>query len=152
MTSAIPIATDASLPRPEARPRADVVIFDGHCSICRSQVKRLAGWDRHERLAYLSLHDDEVANRYPDLRHDDLMRNMYVVDRHGGRHRGAAAIRYLARRLPALWWLSPILSIPGTMPLWQWLYQQVATRRYLFGRVEACDGMTCRLHDRGRGL
>jgi hypothetical protein len=44
-------------------------------------------------------------------------------------HRGADAIRYLARRLPALWPLLPVLRLPGSMPAWRWLYRKLADRR-----------------------
>ena len=74
------------------------------------------------------------------------MREMYVVDSQGRRHAGAAAVRYLSRRLPRLWWLAPLLHLPGTMPLWSWLYRRVAKSRYRFGRVEACDDGSCRIH------
>ncbi|HET6883178.1 MAG TPA: DUF393 domain-containing protein [Pirellulales bacterium] len=139
-------AAVSDLPSPEERPNADVVIFDGHCRICTAQIRRLAGWDWGGRLSYLSLHDARVAERYPDLSHDALMKEMYVVDRSGRRHPGASAIRHLSCRLPTLWWLAPILHIPGSLPIWSWLYRQIAHRRYRFGRVAECDGGTCHLH------
>lgn len=140
-------ATVDTLPGPADRPAADVVIFDGHCRICRGQVHRLHRWDKSDRLAYLSLHDPEVARRYPDLEHDDLMRNMVVVDGAQHRHRGAEAVRYLSRRLPRLWWAMPLLHIPGSMPLWRWLYDLVARYRYKFGRTgPVCDDGACKLH------
>ena len=137
----------APLPTPDERPAADVVIYDGHCRICTGQIRRLAAWDSGGRLAYLSLHDAETARRYPDLSHEALMQDMYVVDQRGRRHRGAEAIRFLSCRLPRLWWLAPLLHLPGTLPLWQWCYRQVAKRRYRFGRIESCDDGSCRLHD-----
>jgi predicted DCC family thiol-disulfide oxidoreductase YuxK len=97
-------------------------------------------------LAYLSLHDPEVARRYPDLTHEMLMRDMYVVDRSGRRHRGAAALRYLSRRLRRLWWLAPVLHVPFSLPVWQWVYRQVADRRYRWGRVEECGDEGCAVH------
>lgn len=139
------------LPGPHERPDADVVIYDGQCRICTGQVQRLADWDHRQRLAFLSLHDPEVAQRYPDLDHDDLMQNMVVVDGAGRRHRGAAALRYLSRRLPRLWWAAPMLHIPGSLPLWQWLYRAFARRRYQFGRVVSCDDGTCRVPQSGAG-
>jgi len=146
-TAADPIPRSTpTLPPPVARPQADVVIYDGHCRMCSAQVGFLERFFAGGRVAYLSLHDPEVARRYPDLTHDDLMRQMYVVDRQERRHGGAAAVRYLSRRLPRLWWLAPLLHLPGSMPLWQWLYRQVANRRYLFGRLETCDDGSCRLH------
>ncbi len=138
------------LPTPDERPGADVVIYDGNCRICTAQVRKLPWWDCQQRLAYLSLHDPKVGRRYPDLTHDALMRDMYIVDHRGRRHRGAAAIRYLSRRLRRLWWLAPVLYIPGSLPLWQWLYRQVANRRYRFGRTGVhgadCDDGACQLH------
>lgn len=140
--------TEKPLPTPADRPDADVVIYDGHCRMCSAQVRKLDWWDCQHRLAYLSLHDPEVAQRYPDLSHDALMQEMYVVDGRGVRHHGAGAIRYLSRRLRWLWWLMPVLHIPGSLPLWQWLYRQIARRRYRFGRTDQCDSGTCRLHGR----
>ncbi len=137
---------ESPLPSPADRPGADVVIFDGHCQICTGQIRRLVRWDWGGRLAYLSLHDPEVARRWPDLTHDALMEEMYLIDRYGHRHPGALAVRYLSRRLPTLWWLAPILHLPGTLRLWQWLYRQIAQRRYRFGRVATCDDGACRLH------
>jgi predicted DCC family thiol-disulfide oxidoreductase YuxK len=140
-------ALAARLRDPDAAPDADVVIYDGNCGFCRNQVQRLARWDRAGKLAFLSLHDPRVAARYPDLDRDTLLRQMYVVDRRGKRHGGAAALRYLSRRLPRLWFLAPPLHIPGTLALWQWLYNQVARRRYgLGGAGEACDSGACRIH------
>lgn len=144
-TAAVP---HTRLPSPDERPQADVVIYDGHCRICTGQIRRLARWDWGGRLSYLSLHDPRVPDRYPDLNHDALMKEMYVIDRTGRRHPGALAIRYLSCRLPTLWWLSPILHLPGTGPLWSWLYRQIANRRYRFGRVAECGGGTCHLHGR----
>ena len=98
----------------------------------------------------MSLHDPEAARRYPDLTHDMLMRDMYVVDRSGRRYRGAAALRYLSRRLRRLWWLAPLLHIPFSLPVWQWLYRQIADRRYRWGRVEDCSNEACEVHAGGR--
>lgn len=146
-TTTIP-AAPGRLIAPAERPDADVVIYDGHCRFCTNQVRRLARWDSKGRLAFLSLHDPQVAERYPDLTYDALMRDMHVVDVQGGRHRGAAAFGYLSRRLPRLWPLAPVMHVPGSMPIWQWLYRRVANRRYLFGRVEQCEDGSCSLHVR----
>ena len=142
-----PVDRSTDLPLPGALPEADVVIYDGKCVFCRGQVERLYRWDGAGRLAFLSLHDRSVAERYPDLTHERLMREMVVVDRTGRRHGGADAVRYLSRRLPKLWWIAPVLHLPGTMWLWRWLYRTVARRRYrLRGQTVECDGGTCHLH------
>lgn len=136
------------LATPQQRPDVDVVIYDGDCRFCTGQVERLARWDTAGRLAFVSLHDPIVAERWPDLTHDMLMEQMYVVDRHGHRHGGAAAFRYLTRRLPRLWVLAPLLHLPFTLPLWQWGYRQVAKRRYKIAGKNGphCDGDVCSVH------
>lgn len=135
----------ADLPDPDARPDADVVIFDGHCNFCRGGVERLNWLDRGNRLAFISLHDPRVAQRYSDLSHDDLMLQMYVIDRQGNRHAGSEAVRYLSRRLRLLWPTVPILHLPGSAGLWRWMYLQVARRRYrLAGKNCGSDG--CKIH------
>jgi predicted DCC family thiol-disulfide oxidoreductase YuxK len=139
-------AASSHLPTPEERPGADVVIYDGHCRICTSQVRKLLWWDSKKRLAYVSLHDPFVGEKYPDLTHDRLMQEMVIVDRNGRRHFGAEAIRYLTLRLPKLWWASPILWFPGSMFLWRFLYRKIANSRYKFGKIEDCDGGSCSLH------
>ncbi len=134
-----------TLPSVAERPHADVVIYDGKCPFCRAQVSRLAAWDGGGRLAFLSAHDPLVAERYADLSLDQLMAQMYVVDGHGRRHGGAAALRYLSRRLPRLWPMAPWLHIPFSLPFWQWIYRQVAARRYRLSGGPACDNGTCQI-------
>ena len=96
------------LPDPDAFSDADVVIYDGHCNFCRSQINTLHRFDCcGHRLAYLSLHDPRTSRRYPDLTHEMLMEQMYVIDRQGQRHEGSNAVRYLTRRLPTLWIAAP---------------------------------------------
>jgi predicted DCC family thiol-disulfide oxidoreductase YuxK len=138
------------LPDPDARPKSDVVIYDGDCRFCTGQVRNLRRLDRcGSRLSFLSLHDPRVAQRYPDLSHDALMEQMYVVDTRGRRHGGSDAVRYLTRRLPLLWPAMPILHLPGTARLWRWAYQQVAKRRYkISGKTggKGCDSDACSIH------
>lgn len=133
---------------PDQHPGADVVIYDGECRFCTAQVQRLARFDGRDRLAFLSLHDPRVSRWCPDLTEQELLEQMYVVTRHGTRYGGAAAVRYLSRRLPRLWLLAPWLHIPGSLPLWQWLYMQVARRRYRYGKEDPCDAGQCDIHYR----
>src|SRR5262249_32378090 len=111
---------------------------------------KLARWDANgRRLAFLSLHDPEVHTRFPQLTHDQLMQEMYLVDRRDQIHRGAEAFRYLTTRLPRLYPLTVLLYIPFSLPLWHWTYRQIARRRYqIMGKTHECDGDACRIHFR----
>ncbi|MBX3421552.1 MAG: DUF393 domain-containing protein [Pirellulaceae bacterium] len=140
----VAVRTPVVLPDPSQLPSADVVIWDGHCNFCRSGVERLRRLDSNQ-LAYLSLHDQRTATLCPDLTHTQLMEQMWVVTAQGKKFGGADAAKYLSRKLPKLWWLIPLLHLPGSMPLWRWLYQRIALRRYqLAGKT--CENGTCKLH------
>ena len=144
------------LPCPRNHPGADVVIYDGQCVFCAKQVKNLMRLDGKNRLAFVSLHDVFVTEQFPDLGFDQMMEQIYLIPNAGeaGGYRsarlgGAAAIRFLSRRLPKLWILAPLMHIPFTMPIWQWVYRQIADRRYkIAGKSDPqCDkNGTCDLH------
>jgi predicted DCC family thiol-disulfide oxidoreductase YuxK len=141
--------TTSGLPDPDQAPGKDVVIYDGECNFCKAQVNRLRMFDRlGQRLAYLSLHDPRVQQRYPNLTYEQLMEQMFVVDSAGKQYGGSDAVRYLSRRLPLLWPAMPILHLPGTAALWRWAYHQVAKRRYkISGRSQKdCDSGACSIH------
>ena len=136
------------LPDPDAAPNTDVVIYDGECNFCKSQVARLRSLDWFgNRLSFLSLHDPRVAERYPNLTHDQLMDQIYVIDRQGRQFGGSEAVRVLSRRLPLLWPVMPILHLPGTAGLWRWGYNEIAKRRYkISGRSKDCSKDACSIH------
>jgi len=142
----------AEFPTPAKRPEADIVLYDGHCNIWQAGMRRLAWWDCQTKLSYLSIHDPLVAERWPDLSQDRLMEQMCIIERdssaHPGReHWGADAIRYLTRRLRRLWWLMPVMHVPGAMHIARPLYRWVAKNRYrIAGKRQACDSDACSLH------
>lgn len=137
--------TADKLPSPGERPAADVVIYDGNCRFCTSQVRKLLWWDCQGKLAYLSLHDPEVARRWPDLSHERLMQEMLVIDQRGNRHWGPEAFRYFSRRLRRLWWTAPLLHFPGIMLIGRPLYRWIARNRYRISGM-TCDEGSCSLH------
>ncbi len=139
------------LPSPTDLPEADVLIFDGHCSFCRRQVARIGRADAGgKRLAFVSLHDPIVGQRWPELSHQQLMDEMTIVSHNGRVRGGAAAIQYLTRRLPRWWILAPVLHFPGAMYIVSRIYRQIAKHRYRWGRYESCDEGNCSIIDRSR--
>ncbi len=126
---------------------SDVVLFDGECRFCTSSVEALRRLDGKGRLRFLSLHDPSVRIDYPDLSHDMLMSEMWIVTPQGKQYPGADAVRYLSRRLPILYPIAPVLHIPFSRPLWRWLYRFVARNRYRIAGRDCTDG-TCRVHSR----
>lgn len=131
-------------------PDRDVVIFDGQCKLCRAGVGKLQALDWFSHFRFVSLHDAEIRERFPDLTYDMLMAEMYVVSRSGKRMGGAAAFRYMSWFIPVLWPIAPFMNLPGTLPIWSFFYKIVARNRYRFGRIQDCDGGTCSIHFGGK--
>lgn len=129
-------------PEPAPPPR-DTVLYDGRCRFCRGQIAMLRGLDVCSRLEFISLHDPQVARDFPGIPPEQLLEEMIVVDRTGRTWRGASAVRYLSRRLVALWPLALPLHVPGTLPLWRWLYRLVARNRHRIAGT--CDDGGCRI-------
>lgn len=132
------------LPEPTAA-GARIVVYDGRCRFCRGQMSILRALDVFDTLRYLSLHDPRVPELLPGMTRDELLQAMVVLDPQGRRHIGASAVRYLTRSLPALWWLAPLLHIPGSFGLWRALYDAVARVRYRLGGVRCEEEGACRL-------
>jgi predicted DCC family thiol-disulfide oxidoreductase YuxK len=42
--------------------------------------------------------------------------------------------------------LAPVVHVPFSLPLWQFLYRQVARHRYRWGQVNQCDDDACNVH------
>lgn len=125
------------------KPAHDTVLYDGQCRFCRSRVANLRRLDLGGRLAFMSLHDDRVAHDFPEISRERLLEEMFVVDTSGNARSGATAVRYLSRRLPLLWPLAPFLHVPGSLPVWNWLYRLVARNRMRLSGT--CDEGTCRV-------
>lgn len=157
---------DLRFPHPTERPGSIVVIFDGKCRFCTSQVRILQRVDFAKRLSFISLHDPHVALWWPDLTYDQLMEQIFVIpptesdaaigDRPTGigtgehRYAGAEGFRYIAWRLPLLWPAALVLSLPFCMPIWKAMYDFIARQRYRFGKLGSENGCgpdgTCELH------
>ena len=142
--------TPAPFPSPLDLPEADVVIYDGKCVFCQKSIVMLNRWVGKDQLCYVSLHDPWVAENVPDLTYDQLMKQVWLVSRKdGSKHGGAEMVRYLSTRSWKLYLAAPLMYFPKSMPLWQWLYQIVARRRYKIANKdgEPCDeDGTCRVH------
>jgi len=140
----------SDFPSPIDLPSADVVIYDGKCVFCRKSIGWLQAWVSKDQLAFISLHDPWVAEFAPELTYQQLMDQVWLVSREdGSTHGGAEMVRYLSTRSWKLWLAAPLMYIPGSMPLWQWMYQQVAKRRYKIANKngEPCDeDGTCNIH------
>ncbi len=123
----------------------DTVIYDGHCKFCTRGIETMRRLDFTRQLQFVSLHDPSLATRYPELTHDMMMDQMWVVSESGKRYGGADAIRHLTVRLPLLYPFALLMYFPGTRRFWSFMYNKVAANRYRLAGT-TCDSGTCSLH------
>jgi predicted DCC family thiol-disulfide oxidoreductase YuxK len=134
-----------------ATKRKAVVLYDGLCPLCRKS----AGWLRRlDWFGKLECRDARDAAHLPDsavpLDPKRLLEEMHLVtpDRRRAYH-GFRAFRWMAWYLPAVWPILPLLYVPGVPRVGQWLYLQVAKRR--FDLVPCRDGACHVPLHRGKG-
>ena len=83
-----------------------------------------------------------MAREAPGVSYARALSEMIVIAPNGRTAGGFDAFRLIARVLPALWPVLPLLYVPGAAWIGRRVYKWVAKNRY---RLVKCDGV-CSLH------
>lgn len=114
------------------------VLYDGTREICRAVVTGLLRYDNSDTLERLNLHDSDVRARFPDLRVEDLLYELHVIDDRGRVYRGARAVNRILRYQRGL---RGLLAYLWYFPGYAWLadrqYRAIAGGRYRFDPAAA---------------
>ncbi len=122
-----------------------IVLYDGHCGLClRSMfVLSLCDWLNTLKAVDFRVVDDRKAFA-PDITERSLDKSMHIKlsnpSTGSGQVRyltGFDAFRYMTKRLPPLWPLTPLLWIPGVAPVGRRIYKRIADSR------KKCDHENC---------
>lgn len=125
-------------------PPLPVILYDGHCRFCTSQMKNLARWLPAGKYEALSFQEPGVLERFPGITHELAMQAMIFIDREGRVFRGMeAAVRAVALRAAGK--LAFGYYTPGIRQLLDAIYARIAANRYALAGKE-CEGGTCALH------
>lgn len=120
-----------------------VVVYDGECGFCRSQVARIQRRDRDGLFEYVPRQAPGLTERFPRLAEGDFNTGMRLVMPDGAIHVGADGIYQVARRLP-LWRLAAWLyRVPVLHAVLRWAYAWVAAHRQSLGRT--CKDGACKV-------
>ena len=115
-----------------------VLLFDGVCNLCNAAVNFVIDRDPEAHFRFASLQSEAAAQLLAPhgLSTDDLDSVVLVAD--GQAYRRSRAVLETLRRLGGPWsWLYALVVLPR--PVRDWLYEQVAVRRYrLFGKRDVC--------------
>lgn len=84
----------------------------------------------------------ELITRFPGLGPIEHVDGLKVVDEKGCSV-GAEAVYRISKRIPRVAWLSWLYPLPVLNSFWNWVYGQIAKRRYSISKN--CDDGSCKL-------
>lgn len=118
-----------------------IALYDGQCEICQAGVSWIRALDRDGAIACTALQDGPVEQLHPELREDDCLAQLHVVETGTGRiHVGWDAVLRIAAELPALRGASAVARQPGLRNLGDRAYRWVAANR---SQLSARRGGVC---------
>ena len=93
-------------------------------------VQKLDVW---KKIEFANVREPQTLQQFPQIKKSPTLAEIHVVTGNGKVFRGFKAFRYLARYLPLLWPILPLLYLPGASWVGQRAYEWLARRRFLFG-------------------
>ncbi len=111
-------------------PEQMYVLYDGSCKPCRRTIATLQVFDVFGRIQYVNGMDEEAMVSYelPEYTPQDLAANMYAV-RGKQEWIGFDAYRALAKRIPILWPVYPLLFVGAVAQIGRRQYRRFADAR-----------------------
>jgi predicted DCC family thiol-disulfide oxidoreductase YuxK len=114
-----------------ATPGRLAVLYDGGCEMCRNVAAGILRYDNTESLEMFDATDPTARAHFPELRLDDLLYELHVIDDCGRVYRGARAVNEILRRQAGL---RSLLAYLWYLPGYAWAadrqYKAIAGGRY----------------------
>jgi len=117
-----------------------IALYDGQCEICQAYVGWMLLLDRQGKVEAVPLETAHLQKLHPDLKLEECLRELHVVEPGGVIRKGWDGVARLARMFPATW----LIGALGAVPPFRWLgsvaYRFVARNRYALSK---CRGGAC---------
>jgi predicted DCC family thiol-disulfide oxidoreductase YuxK len=121
------------------RPERPVVIYDGSCGICAGNLKWLYRLDTLKKFDALPYQTENLRTLFPHLKLEECEKAMHLVFPDARTYTGTDAFREVFLRMPLMFVVGLIISIPPIPWILRKLYPVLARIRYRLGG-------TCELH------
>jgi predicted DCC family thiol-disulfide oxidoreductase YuxK len=108
--------------------------------MCRNVAAGVLRYDNTDALELLDANEPAARAQFPELKLDDLLYELHVIDDRGRVYRGARAVNEILRRQTGL---RSLVAYLWYFPGYAWLadrqYKAIAGRRYRFGAAGKTD-------------
>lgn len=121
------------------RPVKPVVLYDGTCGICAGNLKWLYRLDTRKKFDAMPYQTEGLTQLFPDVKPEECEKTMHLVFPDGRIYTGTDAFREVFLRMPRMFVVGLIMSIPPIPWILRKLYPLLARNRYKLGG-------TCELH------
>jgi|TARA_B100000214_G_scaffold167576_1_gene120359 predicted DCC family thiol-disulfide oxidoreductase YuxK len=111
------------------------VLYDASCLFCIAGVNAFKS-TLNKRNCKIKPLQDKTVMKILNVKEGDDFPEMKVIGDDYKVYGGARAIVYICRKI---WWASPVWALahlPGTMPILDFIYKEVAKRRHCHGQCE----------------
>ena len=78
-------------PRGQASPGKLAMLYDGECEMCKAGAEAMRKFDNSGSIETLDLHDPDARANFPELKLENLLEELHVVDDRGRVFRGQFA-------------------------------------------------------------
>ncbi|GAB4366296.1 MAG: hypothetical protein Kow00128_09610 [Deltaproteobacteria bacterium] len=107
-----------------------VLVFDGECSVCRKTVEWIRARAPENAFEFLSLHAEDLAERFPFLDPSACKRAAHLIHPDGRVLVGEQTAPEVLARIPGYGWAAFLLRLPGVRGLSRLAYRFLARRRH----------------------
>lgn len=116
-----------------------VVVYDGVCRFCNGTVQWLLKRSGGKTLRFMAWQSSQRSRYMPISKTEESPESLWVLSSGGQSYRGSEAALKLAEILGFPWNMFALPARLFPVPARQWLYHQLAGRRYrLFGKHASC--------------
>jgi predicted DCC family thiol-disulfide oxidoreductase YuxK len=115
------------------RPQKPVVVYDGTCGICAGNLKWLYRLDTLKKFDATPYQADDLLRLFPHLKLAECEQTMHLVFPDGRTYAGADAFRQVFLRMPLMFPVGVLLSVPPLPWILRKLYPILARNRYHIG-------------------
>ena len=123
----------------EDRKRA-TLIYDGTCPICSGTVEWIEKNEQEGAFEMVPCQSDSLGEKYPDIKFDECMQAMHLVQPDGHVLAGEQALPEIFKRLVRYRAVALAFKLPGAETLSRLLYQWFALRRHSIAQLFSITG------------